>query len=76
MFQLNEEQDLRKIAESLFIFLTTPGEVEKYLEIRRSNSSGNCVHRYNIEILIRFDPELRLINTKPSIKNKLKDLLS
>ena len=57
----------------LYIFLTTPDEVEKYVE---SNSSDNCVHHYNVEILNLFDPELKLINTKPIIKNKLKELLS
>ena len=41
-----------------------------------SKSSGNCVHHYNVEILIGFDSELQLINTKPMIKNKLKELLS
>ena len=42
-----------------------------------SNSSDNCLHHYfNIEILNLFDPELQLINTKPIIRNKLKELLS
>ena len=40
------------------------------------NSSDNCIHRYNVEILNIFDPELQLINTKPMIENKLKELLS
>ena len=40
------------------------------------NSSDNCIHHYNVEILNLFDPELQLINTKPVIKNKLKGLLS
>ena len=31
---------------------------------------------YKVEILNPFDPELQLINTKPVIKNKLKELLS
>ena len=31
---------------------------------------------YNVEILSLFDPELQPINTKPVIKNKLKELLS
>ena len=39
-----------------------------------SNSSGICVHHYKVEILNLFDPELRLINTNPVIRNKLKDL--
>ena len=42
----------------------------------QSTSSDNCVHHYNIEVLNIFDPELQLINTKPMIKNKLKELLS
>ena len=37
--KLSEEQNLRKVAESLYIFLTTPDEVEKYVEIMQSNSS-------------------------------------
>ena len=42
----------------------------------QSNSSDNCVHHYNFEILNLFDLDLQLINTKPKIKNKLKELLS
>ena len=42
----------------------------------QSNSSDNCVHRYDVETLATFDPGLQLINTKPMIKNKLKELLS
>ena len=41
-----------------------------------SNSSHNCIHHYNVEIFNIFDPEIQLINTKPVIKNKLKELLS
>ena len=33
----------------------------------QSHSSDDCVHRYNIEILNLFDPELQLINTEPMI---------
>ena len=40
------------------------------------NSSDNCTYHYNDEILNLFDPKLALINTKPVIKNKLKELLS
>ena len=57
-----------------FIFLTTPDEVEKYVEIMQSNFSDHCIHCYNVEILNLFDPKLQLINTKPKIKNKLKEL--
>ena len=74
--KLSEEQNLIKVAQSISIFLTTPYEVEKCVEIMQSNSSDNCVHHYTIEILNLFDPELQLINTKPIIRNKLKELLS
>ena len=70
---IREEQTLRKFGKSLYVFLTTPDEVGKYVQ---SNSSGNCIHRYNVEILNIFYPELQLVNTKPIIKNKLEELLS
>ena len=72
-YKLNEEQNLRKVAKSLYISLTTSDKVEKYVQ---SDFSDNCVHRYNIKILNLFDSELQQINTKPIIKNKLKELLS
>ena len=43
-----EEQNLRKVAKLICIFLTTFDEVEKYVQ---SNTSDNCVHRCNVEIL-------------------------
>ena len=55
------------------MILATPDEIEKYVE---SNSSDNCIHRYNVEILNIFDPELQMMNTIPLIKNKLNELLS
>ena len=70
---ISENQNLRKIAKSLYIFLTTPDEVEKYVQ---SDFSGNSVLHYNVEILNLFDPELQLINIKPIIKNKLNESLS
>ena len=70
---LKEEQNLRKVTKSLYIFLTTPDEVEKHVQ---SNSSDNCIHHYNVEILNIFHPELLLINTKPVIKNKFIEWLS
>ena len=71
------KQELKKVNELLYIFLTTPDDdVEKYIETMQSNSSDNFVHCFNIEILKLFDPELQLINTKPMIKNNLKELLS
>ena len=42
----------------------------------QSNSSDNCIHRYNVEVFNIFDPELQLTNTTPMIKNKSKELLS
>ena len=42
---IKEEQNLRKVAKSLYLFLTTPDEVQ-------SNSSDNCIRHYNIKILI------------------------
>ena len=42
----------------------------------QSNSSGKCIHQYNVKILSLFDLELQLINTKPKIRNKLKGLLN
>ena len=70
---IKQEQNFRKVSKSLYIFLTTPDEVEKYVQ---SNSSDNCIHHYNVEISNLFDPELQLINTKSVIKNKLKELLN
>ena len=42
----------------------------------QSNYSDKYVHCYNTETLNLFDPELQLINTKPMIKHKLKEILS
>ena len=42
----------------------------------QSNSSENCIQHYNVEILNLFDPDFQLINTKPVIKSKLKELIS
>ena len=74
--KLIEEQNVRKVAESIYIFLTTPDEIEKYAKIMQSNSCDKYVHHYDIEILNLFDLELQLIKTKPMIKNKLKELLN
>ena len=50
---IREEQNLRKNAKSLYIFPTSPDEVEKYVQ---SNSSDNCIHHCNVEVLNHFDP--------------------
>ena len=51
---IREQQNLRKSAKSLYIFLTIPDEVERFVQ---SNSSDNCIYCYNMEILNIFDPE-------------------
>ena len=43
--KLCKEANVRKIAESLYIFLTRPDEVEKYDKMTQSNSSDNCEHQ-------------------------------
>ena len=45
---------LRKVVESIYIFLAGHDEIEKYVEMMQSNASDNCVHHYNIEILNLF----------------------
>ena len=50
---IREGQNLRKVVKLLYIFLTTPDEVEKYVKL---NSPNNCIYRYNVEILNIFDP--------------------
>ena len=70
---IRKEQNLTKAAKSHYIFLTTLLAVEKYVQL---NSSDNCIHHYNDEILNIFDPGIQLIYIKPMIKNKLKELLT
>ena len=76
--KLGEEKSLRKVEESFLYFLGTPDQVKKYAKLiekmseaklmTKSSSSNNCVHYFNISILNPFDPELQLINTKPTVK--------
>ena len=70
---VREEENLREVAKLLYIFLTTPDEVQKYVQ---SNFFDNCIYHYNVEILNLFGPELKLIKTKSVIKRRLKELLS
>ena len=42
---IKEKQNLRKVAKSLYIFVTTPDEVETYVQL---SSSDNCIHHYNV----------------------------
>ena len=74
--KLSEEQNHRKVSKFLYNFLTTPDEVEKYVEIMQSKSYDKYVHCFDIGILNPFDIELQLINTKPIIINKLIELIS
>ena len=57
ILNLQKKNKIIKVAKSLYIFSTTPDEVEKYVQ---SISSDNCIHRYNVEILNILDPELQL----------------
>ena len=65
-------KNLQAFCKSIYIFLKTPDEKEKYVEIMQLNSSDKCVHRYKIEILNLFDQVLQLTDTKPMIINKFK----
>ena len=38
---IREEQNLRKVTKSIYIFLASPYELEKYVQL-------NCVHYYNL----------------------------
>ena len=59
---ITEKQNLvKKVAKLPYIFLPTPDEVVTYLQ---SNSSDNCIHHYNVKILIFFDPEFRITTDK------------
>ena len=49
--KLSEEQNLRKVVISLYIFLTTLDEVEKYVQ---SNSFDNCIQLIIIIVMLRF----------------------
>ena len=78
--KLDEEKNLRKVPELLYIFLATHDEIEKYVELiekmpeakilMQSNSSDGSVRHYNIEILNLFALELQLSNTKLVLKKK------
>ena len=68
--KLNKKQNLRKVAKLLYIFIRTPDEIEKYVEIMQSNVPDNCIPCYNVKFLNIFNPELQLINTKPMIELK------
>ena len=51
--KLCEEQNIRKVAESLHMFLTTTDKVEKYVNLMQPNSCDNGVHN-NMAIILTF----------------------
>ena len=68
--------DDKKLLNHFISFSKHLVKYKKHVEMMELNSSDNLVHCYNIEIFNLSDPELQLINTKPMIKNKLKNFLS
>ena len=49
--KLVKKQTLRNIAESLYIFLTSPDEVEKYVKMMQSSYFDNGICHFNIKLL-------------------------
>ena len=66
--KLSKEQNLRKVSESLYIFLTTPNEREKYAKMMQSS--------FLIIVYIACVHCFFLICHCNCIRNKLKELLS
>ena len=62
------EQNLQKVAKSLYIFVTAPDKVQ-------SNSFDNFIHHYKDKTLNLFDQELKLINTKPVIEKQIERIV-
>ena len=54
---LCEEQNNRKVAASLYIFLITSNEEEKYAKMMQSNSSDNYLYHYRGHSKSTFDEE-------------------
>ena len=48
---IKEEKNLRKVTKLLYIFLTTPDEVENYVQ---SKTSESCIPQYNVKTLSRI----------------------
>ena len=48
---IKEEQNLRKVTKLLYIFLTTPDEVENYVQL---NTSDSCIPQCNVKTLSRI----------------------
>ena len=49
--KLAEEQILRKVTESLYIFLRTFDQAEKYVEMAQSSSYDTSICHYNIRYI-------------------------
>ena len=45
--KVSEGQNLKNVAKSFYIFLTTSDKVEKYAKMMQSGSSDNCAYHYN-----------------------------
>ena len=58
--KLSEEQNLRKIAKSLYIVLATSDEMEEYMEMMQSSSSDVYTSHFNITFLNCFDRKQQL----------------
>ena len=44
------------VEQNLYIFLTTPDEIEKFAEMMQSSSFDNCTCHFNNKILNCLDP--------------------
>ena len=73
--KLSEEQNLRKVAGWLYIFLATPVEV-MMREMMQSCYSDNYEYIFNIKDLNLSNPDLQLANTKTMSKNNIRELSS
>ena len=59
--KLNKKENLRNFAKLIYVSQKAPDEVEIYVQL---NSSDNCMHLYNAEVLILFDPKKQIQNLK------------
>ena len=69
--KLCKEQNLWKVAELLYIFLTTPDKV-MILEMMLLSYFDNCIYHFNIKVFNLFNSDLQSISTKPIIKKQIK----
>ena len=69
--KLCNEQNLWKVAELLYIFLTTPDKVMIW-EMMLLSYFDNCIYHFNIKVFNLFNSDLQSISTKPIIKKQIK----